>query len=207
MVAGTHHCPEMNVRFRSELREGFTRTDFIAASVGILVMVFCGWLGIIYLGARTQRRVCQQNIQRIVKAMNGFENLNGQYPSGGKINSETPSDWIHWQVQRRGLSNSSIAAWIPGFNDAKLQCPLDKQIKLRPYQFSYSMHGYCENRARTQIQNPSKTALIVEEEKPNDGYFAEGSAGDKRATRHRGKGFVGFVDEHVELIGPDKLPK
>jgi len=197
----------MKIRFRSELRQGFAGTDLIVASVAILLVVFCGWLGIMYMGARAQRRLCQQNVQQIVKAMNAYENLNGHYPSGGKITSETPSDWIYWQVQRRSLSDSSIAGWIPGFNGAKLQCPLDKQIKLRPYQFSYSMHGYCENRTRAQIRNPSKAALIVEEEKPNDGYFAEGSAGDKRATRHRGRGFVGFVDGHVELIGPDKLPK
>lgn len=157
--------------------------------------------------SRARRSVCQENIGRVVKAMNSYANLYETYPAGGKINSPEPDDWIHWQTQWRSLSDSAIARWIPGFKESNLRCPRDAKVKFRAYQFSYSMHGLCENRGRAQIQHPSTAALIVEEESPNDGYFAEGSPGDKHASRHQGKGFIGFVDGHGELIAPNGLPK
>lgn len=196
--------------------KGFTLIELLTviAIIGILAAILIPVVGAVRGSARTAK--CISNMREITTAVILYADENDRFPAVGSlsIDVENPEDWIYWRDTRNmRLRDSPIAPYVGGHVSKELlRCPEDDDDELdqRDYGFSYSMNGRIAgntnllnlagstNGRLENIPNPSRTAVIIDEQSPDDGHYVPNPA-NLVADRHQGKGTIGFADGHVEL--------
>ncbi len=200
---------------RSSRSFGFTLIELLTviAIIGILAAILIPVVNSVRATARASK--CLSNVRQVTIAVIMYGDENGRMPFAASrgIDPNNPEDFIYWRNTREfRLADSPIAPYVGGTVESELlRCPDDKDVLDRDYAFSYAMNGHVAgNSSRlnygatgvngriSQIRDPSRVIVIVDEEEPDDGHFSP--AQNSVASRHNDRGAVGFADGHVEML-------
>jgi len=202
----------------------------VIAIIGVLAGLLLPVLG--RVKDRGRQTVCANHLKQIALGFALYiSDSHDQFPTPGSVAlyGPQPEDWIWWQYGR-GISNSSIARFVGGFNPAIFTCPADQEaaqmqsqgvLPGNPYRYSYSLTSYDlrglvnpgmatiikPNREvfpfrMTSVVNPAAKIMLVEE--------ARQTIDDPRwvpdqnfiSDRHNRKGNIVFADSHIESVLP-----
>ena len=201
---------------------GFTLIELLTviAIIGILASILIPVVSKVRETAR--QAVCASNIRQLSVAIILFADDNdGVMPtSSSTTQGHQDTDWIYWSRGDRELRNSPIVPYIGGtFDPSIYRCPSDERLKdpnnLPEYAYSYTMNraldpqnpgmgagGQSVRGQISQVRDPSRIIMLVEEDTPNDSSAWLESAADELTQRHGGLGHVSFLDGHVERVTP-----
>lgn len=204
---------------------GFTLIELLV--VIAIIAILAGMLLPALATAKESARAtsCLNNLRQIALGMVLYaDDHEGRIPCPATSGAQPRvSDWVHWKPGWN-VTNSAIAPYVGGrISPALFTCPSDKEARKRAeqqaagqrvYPYSYSVNAlltyepqYRDITRRSiqgkveNVRNPSNIILLIDEEKPNDGWWVPWQPQhDFLALRHREKGTVAFVDTHVQLV-------
>ncbi len=210
--------------------QGFTLVELLVvlAVVGILASLLLPVLA--KVKERGRQAGCISNLHQMALGFTLYhEASHDQFPAPGSKTKygPQPEDWIWWQYGR-GVTNSSIAPYVSGFNPRIFTCPSDREaldlqakgeLPGSPYRYSYSLTSYdlkgtvnpgmatiiTKNREIfpfriTSVLRPTVKIMLVEEERAtiDDPRWVPNE--NFIAARHGIKGNVVFADSHIESV-------
>jgi prepilin-type N-terminal cleavage/methylation domain-containing protein/prepilin-type processing-associated H-X9-DG protein len=153
-------------------RGAFTLVELLVV-IGV-IGILAGLLLTVLSSAKKRGRQaqCLNNVRQIGLALNLYHgDFDDQFPAPDSVSryGPQPEDWIHWQYGR-GVTNSTIAPYVSGFNASLFTCPSDEaarrlqaegQLFREPYRYSYALTSYDLDGGR----NPGMASIITRDRK------------------------------------------
>lgn len=154
---------------RSVGNRGFTLVELMVV-IGVIA-VLAGLLLPVLANAKDKGRsaVCKGSLKQLYTAFILYaEDHKDQFPTPGSVGAygPQPEDWIWWQYGR-GVTNSSLAPYLDGFNTKLFTCPSDKEAQIMqeqgllandPYRYSYALTSY----SLEDGHNPGMATIITQ---------------------------------------------
>ncbi|MEW6303690.1 MAG: DUF1559 domain-containing protein [Verrucomicrobiota bacterium] len=140
-------------RSNSRTQQAFTLVEMLVVIAILAILASLLLPALARAKDKGRQAFCQNSLRQVGLAFQLYHgDYDDQFPAPGSKQryGPQPEDWIWWQYGR-GVSNSSIAKFVSGFNPKLFTCPSDREaqdlqaqgsITNEPYRYSYALTSY-----------------------------------------------------------------